>query len=69
MEIGGSACPYGRSRLLTGPGAKSNHGRPLPDCGRHFASAAALNLTPLHSRLRDPPITITSDVDNPLCGT
>lgn len=70
MGVGGSASTDGGAGLLAalGAGLFDAAGAPLPDGGAALADLATLDLTGLHPRLAQVPITLACDVTNPLLG-
>lgn len=70
LAIGGSATNDAGSGMLSALGARfyGDDGQPLPPGGLALSQLARIDLTELHSRLRDVRVEIAADVDNPLCG-
>jgi glycerate kinase len=70
MGIGGSASNDGGAGMLAALGARllDTGGRELPDGGGALVDLAALDLSGLHSRLREVSLTVACDVNNPLLG-
>ncbi|MBK8869116.1 MAG: glycerate kinase [Dermatophilaceae bacterium] len=70
LGIGGSASTDGGAGMLAALGARflDAEGAELPDGGGALADLASVDLSGLHPRLADVPLTLASDVTNPLLG-
>ncbi len=70
LGLGGSATTDGGSGLLTALGLRLRdaEGQELPPGGAALARLASVELDGLDPRLKELPLTIASDVTNPLCG-
>jgi glycerate kinase len=70
LGLGGSATTDGGSGLLTAMGLRLRDaaGEELPPGGAALARLATVELDGLDPRLAELPLTIASDVTNPLCG-
>jgi glycerate kinase len=70
LAVGGSACTDGGTGMLTALGARflDASGRPVPSGGRGLQTIASAELTGLDARLAGTPVTLASDVTNPLLG-
>ena len=70
LAVGGSACTDGGTGMLTALGARflDGSGRPVPPGGGGLRAIASADLTGLDPRLARTPVTLASDVTNPLLG-
>lgn len=70
LAVGGSACTDGGTGMLTALGARflDASGRPVPPGGRGLQAIATADLSGLDARLPATPVTLASDVTNPLLG-
>ena len=70
IGVGGSATNDGGAGAAAALGARffDDHDRPLPPGGGALSRLARIDPSDLDPRLRDVPITVLCDVDNPLLG-
>lgn len=70
LGVGGSACTDGGTGLLTALGARflDSSDRPVAPGGGALRSIVTVDLSGLDPRLSDVPLTLASDVTNPLLG-
>ena len=71
VGMGGSATNDAGMGMATALGARfmDAQGRPLPKGGSALARLGSIDITDLHSRLREVTIIGATDVTNPLCGS
>jgi glycerate 2-kinase len=70
LGLGGSATNDGGAGLLQALGVRffDVQGAPLPPGGAGLAGLARLDVSGLDPRLKQVPVEVAADVDNPLCG-
>lgn len=71
LGLGGSSTTDGGAGMLSALGMRwlDERGQPLPPGGAALRHLAEIDASGLDPRLADIPVTVASDVNNPLCGT